>query len=302
MWHYHDFCKEAGVEPYPGEARVLGACLSYRANQSQSVSMTEKLHAAVAYEHKLRFLPSPTENASIKLIMRAVRRKFTKPRSPVQPLNLKHLLKLNKYVCEGGSRRNLVDWRTVWRMNMLYYTMSRFWEINDLMTKDLMFLQNPKPSIQIQITQSKTDQNGVGSTKNLYCVTTEPLLCPVALTKKYLSKLASHLQPGTEYEGYLQPRMKSCRKTGKQIPLAKQKSGYSSCLDETKQLLAQLEITGRFGEHSGRRGGATAAASNGGTIEDVQSLGNWKSSKTASQYVEQTQTKLEKVSRLLYPK
>ena len=58
---------------------------------------------------------------------------------------------------------------------------------------------------------------------------------------------------------------------------------------------------GRFGEHSGRRGGASTAAQNGATIPEVQVLGNWKSSSCAQKYVEQTASQKEKISRLLYP-
>ena len=278
----------------------MGACLALRATESGSVSMVEKLHAAIAYEHKLRFHVSPTEHPTLKLLMKSIRRHLTLPRSPVTPLNLNHLEKLNKHLRETTPESDLITWRTVWRLNVEYYTLSRFSEVNQLKTTDLSFVKNPSPSINILIRKSKTDQIGLGETRTLYSVLDTPNLCPVRLTKQYLQRLSKH-QPGQAYVGQLQPKVRKCVKLGIQIPLGDSVIAYSSCLEESKNLLSKLGISGRFGEHSGRRGGATAAAANGGTIEDVQALGGWKSSKCANKYVEQTATRKEKISKLLYP-
>jgi integrase len=263
--------------------------------------MVEKLHAAVSYEHKLRFMPSPTENPSIKLLMKAVRRKFTKPRNPVQPLDLSHLLQLNLHLENLEKSDNLIVWRTVWRMNMLYYTMCRFSEINCLKINDVQIHQEPSLHISIQICKSKTDQNGQGDIKYLYPVTNNKYLCPVRLTQKYLDRLSLHLGAGHRYQGYLQPRVHRDVKRNMQIPIPDKLICYSTSLEESKALLGKLGILGRFGEHSGRRGGASAAAQNGASIQEVQVLGNWKSSSCAQKYVEQTASQKEKISRLLYP-
>ena len=300
MWHYENFCREAGVETYPGEARVIGACLSLRASESRSVSMVEKLHAAIAYEHKLRFEISPTEHPTLKLLMKSIRRNLSLPRSPVTPLNLEHLLKLNEHLRQPDNNCDLVTWRTVWRLNVEYYTLCRFSEVNQLTADDLKICETPEKSITIFIRKSKTDQAGLGEYKQLYSVKQNPKLCPVRLTQQYLKRLSEHT-PGTLYKGYLQPKVRKCAKLGIQIPLPTSVIGYSSCLEECKHLLSKLGITGRFGEHSGRRGGATAAAANGGSIEDVQALGGWKSATCANKYVEQTATRKEKISKLLYP-
>jgi hypothetical protein len=59
---------------------------------------------------------------------------------------------------------------------------------------------------------------------------------------------------------------------------------------------------GRFGEHSGRRGGASAAIEQGANLQQLQTLGNWKDPKSATKYVEQNLIQKETLSRLLYPK
>ena len=297
MWHYENFCEKSNVQAYPGEAKVLGACLSLRANSSQSVSMVEKLHAAVSHEHKLKFLPSPTEHPTIKLLMRSIRRKYTKPRNPVKPLELVHLRKLNQHLASSDNSTNLSLWRTVWRMNISYYTLCRFSEINNLTTTNLD-LSDTK--ISIQIVRSKTDQNGLGRIVNVYSIPDEPAICPVLLTKQYLQRLAYPNTIGS-YVGNLQPRIHYECKNKIQIPLPTQLISYSSCLEDSRRLLTELGIEGRFGEHSGRRGGATAAASHGASLQDVQQLGQWKSAECASKYVDQNEEQKIKTFRLLYP-
>ena len=178
--------------------------------------------------------------------------------------------------------------------------MCRFSEVNPLSTKDLKYSENPQPTYAILIRKSKTDQLGQGTTKYLYSVSENSTLCPVKLTKKYLSRLSAHT-PKVGYCGFLQPKVQKCKKLNAQIPLPNTMIGYSSCLDESKSLLAKLGISGRFGEHSGRRGGATAAAANGATIDEVQTLGGWKSAECANKYVEKSVTQKERISKLLYP-
>jgi hypothetical protein len=263
--------------------------------------MVEKLHASVSHEHKIRFMISPTEHPSIKLLMKSIRPKYTKPRQPVQPLELDHLRKMNQHLETLEIKDNLKAWRTVWRQNILNYTLCRFSEVNCLTTQDLTITMTPQLQIDLVISHSKSDQEGQGVVKSLYPINSDPLMCPVRLTQRYLARLA-YPDKTKPYDGVLQPRIHFDAKLGIQIPLSNQVVGYSNCLEESKKLYSSLNILGRFGEHSGRRGGATTAASNGASIQDVQSLGNWKNSACALKYVDQSATNKERVSRLLYPK
>ena len=154
----------------------------------------------------------------------------------------------------------------------------------------------------ITIRKSKTDQSGKGEKKILYAVDSRPMMCPVRLTKKYLVRLSKHLgEKGENYEGCLQPQVKKCSKLGYQIPLKEKRICYSTCLEESKKLLIKIGAKGRFGEHSGRRGGATTAAANGANLDEVQKLGNLKSSGCANRYIDQNAEKKEQISKLLYP-
>ena len=115
MRYYTNFCAEAKAEAYPGEAKIVGACLALRAFQTQSVSKVEKLLTAVAHEHTVRFMTPPTEHPSLKLLMRSVRRNLPRtsvrrnvPRlsSAVQPVEPTHLLQLNHHLEDGQAAAN----------------------------------------------------------------------------------------------------------------------------------------------------------------------------------------------------
>ena len=276
--------------------------MALRASDSKSVSMVEKLHGAIAHEHKLRFLAPPTEHASIKLLMKSVRRHYTKPSQSVEPLNLEHLEQINRYVIKLSLGDDLQIWRTAWRMNIQFYTLCRFSEINCLTTEDIEIFDVPKLKIVVQIRKSKTDQSGKGATKTLYAVEKSPLLCPVSLTKRYLTRLSKSLPNGQQYKGFLQPQVQKSAKLGYQIALKNKQICYSTCLEESKKLLAMIGAKGRFGEHSGRRGGATTAAANGAKLEEVQQLGGWKSANCASRYIDQNEAQKEKLNKLIHPK
>ena len=106
MRYYTNFCAEAKAEAYPGEPKIVGACLALRAFQTQSVSMVEKLLTAVAHEHTVRFMTPPSEHPSLKLLMRSVRRNLPRLSSAVQPVEPTHLLQLNQHLEDGQAAAN----------------------------------------------------------------------------------------------------------------------------------------------------------------------------------------------------
>lgn len=264
--------------------------------------MVDKLYCAISHEHKKRFMESPTDHPSIRLLMKSIRRHLAQPRRPVEPLTPEHLLSMNQYLTDLGLESSLELWRTVWRNNVQYYSACRFSEINALRHDDLIFQTYPTECFILEIRKSKTDQLKQGVRKYLHVVTENKLLCPVRLTHLYLARLQSHLPPNSVYQGFLQPRVRYDVKKKRQIPLAEQKISYTSCLEETRELLQKLNIPGRFGEHSGRRGAATQAAINGGSLMSIQAIGGWKSSSTAQKYIDKHESSQPELSRLLLPK
>jgi hypothetical protein len=111
-WHYTSFCELAQAPPYPGDPELVGSCLSLRAYESGSLSAVEKLHASIAFEHRKRFLPSPTGHPTISLLMRGIRLSLSRPCSPVRPLPTKSCSRLGSILisldlglpCQNGAQ------------------------------------------------------------------------------------------------------------------------------------------------------------------------------------------------------
>ena len=62
---------------------------------------------------------------------------------------------------------------------------------------------------------------------------------------------------------------------------------YATALRDLRKCLAQVGINPNgFGEHSGRRGGTTAAASAGASVDELMLQGRWRSSEMPHLYTD----------------
>ena len=75
---------------------------------------------------------------------------------------------------------------------------------------------------------------------------------------------------------------------------------YNGALEDLRNLLNDLGHDGkRYGEHSGKRGGATVAVENGMDMETLKRFGRWCSADVPSKYVDLgTKSRIE-MSKLL---
>ena len=89
--------------------------------------------------------------------------------------------------------------------------------------------------------------------------------CPVAFTRKYLSMLPYS-------SGFIMPSLKSSV-ADPSTPLK-----YNTALRDLRSVLRLIGIDPHgYGEHSGQRGGTTAAANRGATLTELMIQGRWKS-------------------------
>lgn len=112
---------------------------------------------------------------------------------------------------------------------------------------------------------------------------------PVNLTLNYFQFL------GPLYSGYLVP---SC--TSKNTPNPDKPVLYSGALSDLKKLMNLLGYDASlYGEHSGKRGGATAAAANGATHKQLKRLGGWRSDTIPAKNVDLSLKSRISMSKLL---
>ena len=284
LQRWETFCAQNGLPLTPAEPAHVAACLALTASESQSVSAVEKLVAAIAFEHRRQFLPSPTSHESISLLLRSIRRHLTVERQPKQPLTHEILRRMADHLQmpehgRDGLLASIVLWRTVWRAHMEFYTLGRFSDIVRLHRNDVVILDEPKPHLVVKFLGGKTDIFSEGSNRIVCSHDPTDRYCPVRLTELYFLRL------GLTYSGYLMPR--SQLRDGLLVPDPDRALSYTTSLEDLRNLLSLLGYDStKFGEHSGKRGGATAAASAGLSAASLQRLGQWRSPRMPTIYTD----------------
>ena len=213
--------------------------------EDRAMSTLPQILAAISHFHSRAHLSSPTQSRSVQRALEGARCGFgapSKPRKIMTPEILKAAINLAQ-----SPSSTFVTLRTVWRLLIEFYALLRFQEAAGLTLQDIMY---DEIGCSIKIKRSKTDQRGVGAITRIN-YHSDPLVCPVLFTKMYVSCL-----------GYT---------TGVLLPSVKGRAlcpessiSYHTALNDLRAVLKALRIDGSgYGEHSGRRGGTTAAAAAG---------------------------------------
>lgn len=277
---WRDFCRDNDLQEFGADHQQLAACLSLVMIQDQSYSKVVMLSAAIANEYRIRMLPSPTTHETISTLFRGFRNEHPQNRTAKLPITEEILGKLYSHLYQpqhgrDGQRASIVIWRTVWRIAMEYHTLGRFSDIVKLRRNDIVYQTSPSPHLKILFQGGKNDQYSEGS-ERVVASNPDERRCPVALTLNYFQFL------GPSYSGYLIP---SC--TSKNAPNPAKAVPYSGALSDMKKLMTTLGYNAKlYGEHSGKRRGATTAAANGLSEKQLKRLGGWRSDAMPAKYVD----------------
>ena len=226
---------------------------------TRAMSTLPQFLSAISHFHAKAHLPSPTLSSAVTRALEGAKRSFGKPSVSRKVITLQHLRIFGNYAFSDTV--TFVRLRTIWRIFMQCFALLRFNEVASLTFDDLIWTSS---GLDLFIKLSKTDQHAKGATVSLN-YNSDFKLCPVQLTIKYIKML--------KYDkGFLLPVI-SKKKPDGSSPLK-----YHSALADFKQLFKffNLDPTG-FGEHSGQRGGTTAAAAAGADINELKLQGRWRS-------------------------
>ena len=154
---------------------------------------------------------------------------------------------------------------------------------------DVKFVDSPSKHLRILFKGGKNDLYTEGAERIVAANPDEPFCCPVRFTENYFRFL------GGSYDGYLVPVGRPDYTPDPTKPLH-----YSLALEDLRRLLTDLGYDGKlFGEHSGKRGGASAAVGNGMDMETLQRLGRWRSTTVPAKYVDlDTNSRIEMSKKL----
>ena len=254
----------------------------YLIHLSQTYSSNSKIEEAVcaiSWAHNIAGYDNPCLSTLVKSCKEGAIRETSRPVQKKEPLLPEHLLLLTeKY---GKSSNCLSDIRLLTLCLLGFAGFLRFSEIVNIRRSHITFHSD---HVSLFIARSKTDKYNQGS--HVCIAKTGTQTCPVNMLSRYL-QMAGIISTSDEY-------------IFRQITFLKKSNSYK-LRDVTKPLsytrareiiLASLEGIGldksKFGIHSLRRGGATAACAAGISDRVFKKHGRWKSDKAKDGYVKES--------------
>lgn len=252
-----------------------------------SISIIISALCGIRWGHINAGLDSPTDHPIVKLAFRGAKKLIGKTiTNKKEPFTVEIIKKL---VSTYGESKNLMILRF---LILCIIGFAGFFRISELLAIKIQDIIDKKDFMEIYVAKSKTDQLREGHI--VYVGSTNTSTCPVTWLRKYLSITGLKNEPSS---------FLICR-------LAKTKTGHNvlgqhGITYETarKTFLDHLQkVTnepGKFGTHSLRSGGATAAANNNVSDRMIGKHGRWSANTSRDGYIKDSKSKRLSVSKSL---
>jgi len=277
------WAKTFSISPLPAKKLHISLYLVHLTESANSVSKLDEAICGIAWAHKLAGFNDPCKDDLISSVREGAHRKIGHSVVKKEPITSAILQQIvHKY---AYPTCNLKDIRIACMCLLSYAGFLRFSELANLRRSDIKFYSS---HIVLHLEKSKTDIYREG--KDVFIAKTGSITCPVDLLQRYLN-LANFSENSTEF---LFRSLSFCKSSN---TYKLRNSGPISYTRAREILLDTLESIGldksKFGLHSLRAGGATAAANAGIDDRLFKKHGRWKSDKAKDGYVkENTSVKL----------
>lgn len=264
--------------------------LIYIARNYKSASKIEEATHAITWAHNLAGFSNPCDSILVKNIkegcLRDTGHSVTK-KDPITPEILSSIISIF-----GSNQASLFELRTCSIFLLGYAGFLRFSEIVNIQRSHVSFKES---HLKLFIGKSKTDVYSEGN--YVYISRTNSPNCPVALLQRYLT-MSGIEENSTDY---IFRQLSFCKKSG--IYKLRKHNVPLSYTRVREIVLSALKTLGldytKFGVHSLRSGGATAAAASGVNDRLFKKHGRWKTDKAKDGYVhENLESKLSVTKNL----
>ncbi|XP_041479963.1 integrase/recombinase xerD homolog isoform X2 [Lytechinus variegatus] len=219
---------------------------------------------------------NPCESKFLKLILEGIKRILARPVNRKEPITPDMLLSIvHKF--DSGSVKDL---RNCSMLLLAYAGFLRFDELSNIKLSDIELFDS---HMKVFLEKSKTDQFREGAW--VIVSTTGKATCPVNMMRRYLESTQSVSRDENDF--VFRPltfcKSQNCYK------LRKGKMSYSRCREIFKEVLEAIGVNSKkFGLHSLRAGGATAAAQIGVPDRLFKRHGRWASDSSKDRYVKES--------------
>ena len=272
----------------PASAATFEQLVSDFASWKKSVPLTLAMVAAVNHFHSLAGFQSPSNQPRMRLILRGIKRAFSKPAKHALPLSPCIIKSAIAFLGDDLARTShfqlpMCRWRTVAALVLSYAALARYSCLARLKYKHIIFSDQ---GMHITFPSSKTDQLNAGQSVFVSRIHGS-YYCPVLILRAYTLRLQyeAFLAGNFPFSGPLFPALHRVR------GVSRLKAEAFTHQGATKAMRSLLEAVGvpdpeAFTLHSGRRGGATHAALNGCDFLAIKRQGRWKSDSCPQLYID----------------
>lgn len=277
---------QAEVLIFPIQVAHFALYLQHVSLTTQSKSAVEEAVNAVGWVNRLSGEPPIGASPFIQMTLAGLQRQLAKPKIRKEPVTADMLAVL---VNSLGLAPSLTEVRLAAMSLLSFAAFLRYDELSKLKCCDLKISET---SLTLKIRSSKTDQFRQGDT--VLVARTRLDTCPVAMIERYIAMASISLSSKLcLFRGIVH------KKTGEQLRAA----GSLSYTRMRELFLAKLTSLGfdakRFGLHSLRAGGASAAANAGVPDRLFKRHGRWRSETAKDGYIKDSTANLLSVSKSL---
>lgn len=256
------------VEGLPADIDEKMVALKYKTKPGvHTISTIERRLKALSWMHRIKKLPSPIQDPSLKQCLSNAKRSRVRAgyvpkrsRAITKPVLQKMIKKINSQTLKGKQDRAVLEFG--------FYTGGR--RRSEIVTAEYRFLNRlPKGGYEYYLHTSKTDQEGQGSQK--------------LLRKEYANSLNVWFKAASIKDGYIFRTIEKGHVTEKPMDIEK----VSKIVKEYIEMIG--EEPKQYSAHGLRRGFITHCGRVGVPIFDVMKLTGHKDIKTAMVYYEEGQ-------------
>ena len=274
------------LNPFPVKEHHLVLYLQHLAETTGSKAMVEETVYSMTWVHNLASVPSPTENSLVTSTLEGLRRALAKPVSKKEPITVDILKAM---VADTNKRPTLSNVRLTAACLLAFSGFLRFNELVNIRPCDLTMHEK---MIKLQIPQSKTDQLRKG--KEVVIAASGQDTCPVDWLKRYMQM--GRIQKDSTLFLF---RQVTKMKRGEYL----RDYGAISYTTLREQFKAKMKYLGyqadKFGIHSLRAGGASAAANADVPDRLFKRHGRWRSENAKDGYIEDSLEKRLSITKHL---
>lgn len=288
-WIKWCYSQSPKVQHFPASDFNVSIYLINLSKQFNSVAKVNEAFYAISWAHEISGTQNPCHSSLVVSVLEGARRLSAKPVNKKEPITSEILQQIvNRY---GTGSSSLPDIRISCMCLLSYAAFLRFSELVNLKRSDITFYED---HLSLYISKSKTDKYKTGS--NVIVSKTNNVTCPYGMLQLYL-KIADI---ASDSDCFIFRALSFCKKSGK---YKLRNSGPLSYSRARELLLNALESVGvdksKFGLHSLRSGGATAAANAGVSDRLFKKHGRWRSDNAKDGYVHENVKSLMSVSQSL---